>query len=106
MLKIYGFYRSSAAYRVRIALELKALDWESIPVNLRLDEQNKTHSYKTIRKVWFRFWNRTESILRNRWRLLNILMNFIRKILCSLPEFMSVQKCGEWRIKSLWKCTP
>ena len=41
MLKIYGFYRSSAAYRVRIALELKALDWESIPVNLRLDEQKQ-----------------------------------------------------------------
>ena len=41
MLKIYGFYRSSAAYRVCIALELKALDWESIPVNLRLDEQKQ-----------------------------------------------------------------
>ncbi|MEC9383612.1 MAG: maleylacetoacetate isomerase, partial [SAR324 cluster bacterium] len=29
MLKLYGYYRSSAAYRVRIALELKSLNWES-----------------------------------------------------------------------------
>ena len=41
MLKLYGYYRSSAAFRVRIALELKALDWESIPVNLRLGGQKQ-----------------------------------------------------------------
>ena len=41
MLKLYGYYRSSAAFRVRIALELKALNWESIPVNLRLGEQKQ-----------------------------------------------------------------
>ena len=41
MLKLYGYYRSSAAFRVRIALELKALDWESIPVNLRLGDQKQ-----------------------------------------------------------------
>ena len=39
MLKLYGYYRSSAAYRVRIALELKSLNWESVPVNLRFGEQ-------------------------------------------------------------------
>ena len=41
MLKLYGYYRSSAAFRVRIALELKALNWESVPVNLRLGEQKQ-----------------------------------------------------------------
>ena len=41
MLKLYGYYRSSAAFRVRIALELKTLDWESIPVNLRLGGQKQ-----------------------------------------------------------------
>ena len=40
MLKLYNFYRSSAAYRVRIALELKNLHWESIHVNLGLGEQS------------------------------------------------------------------
>ena len=40
MLKLHSFYRSSAAYRVRIALELKNLNWESIPVNLGIGEQS------------------------------------------------------------------
>lgn len=33
-MKLYGYWRSSAAYRVRIALHLKALDFESVPVHL------------------------------------------------------------------------
>ncbi len=41
-LKLYGYWRSSASYRVRIALNLKALDFEYIPVHLAKDggEQN------------------------------------------------------------------
>jgi maleylpyruvate isomerase len=31
---LYDYYRSSAAYRVRIALNLKSIDYESVPVNL------------------------------------------------------------------------
>ena len=34
-IKLYGYWRSSAAYRVRIALRLKELDYESIPVSLK-----------------------------------------------------------------------
>ena len=34
MLELYTYFRSSAAFRVRIALELKALPWRSIPVHL------------------------------------------------------------------------
>ncbi len=33
-MKLYGFFRSSAAYRVRIALNLKGLDYETVPVHL------------------------------------------------------------------------
>ena len=40
MLKLHGYYRSSAAFRVRIALELKNLHWESVPVNLGSGEQS------------------------------------------------------------------
>jgi len=34
MLKLYDYWRSSAAYRVRIALNLKGAEYESIPVNI------------------------------------------------------------------------
>jgi maleylacetoacetate isomerase len=34
MLRLYGYWRSSAAYRVRIALELKSLSYEYAPVHL------------------------------------------------------------------------
>lgn len=33
-MKLFGYYRSSTSYRLRIALELKGLDYESAPVNL------------------------------------------------------------------------
>lgn len=33
-MKLYGYWRSSAAYRVRIALNLKQLSYDNIPVHL------------------------------------------------------------------------
>ena len=36
---LYDYYRSSAAYRVRIALNLKGVDYESRPINLLSSEQ-------------------------------------------------------------------
>src|SRR3954447_10494175 len=35
----YEYWRSSAAYRVRIALKLKGIDYESRPIDLREGEQ-------------------------------------------------------------------
>jgi maleylacetoacetate isomerase len=37
MLRLYTYFRSSAAYRVRIALALKGLAYESVPVHLLRD---------------------------------------------------------------------
>lgn len=36
-LALYGYWRSTAAYRVRIALELKGLGWDNRPVHLVRD---------------------------------------------------------------------
>ena len=38
-MQLYGYFRSSAAYRVRIALNLKGVTVEHIPVGLRQQEQ-------------------------------------------------------------------
>ena len=45
-IKLYTYWRSSAAYRVRIALNLKRLEHELIPVNLVKGEQ-KESAYRT-----------------------------------------------------------
>lgn len=37
MMKLYTYFRSSAAYRVRIALNLKGLGYEAVPVHLLKD---------------------------------------------------------------------
>ena len=39
MMKLYGYWRSSASYRVRIALALKGINVEHVAVNLREGEQ-------------------------------------------------------------------
>ena len=48
-MKLYGYFRSSAAYRVRIALNLKGLDYDNIPINLKpgVSEQ-KSDAYKAV----------------------------------------------------------
>jgi maleylpyruvate isomerase len=38
-MKLYGYYRSSAAYRVRIAINLKGLSTEHVFIHLRRQEQ-------------------------------------------------------------------
>ncbi len=42
-IRLYSYWRSSAAYRVRIALNLKGLDYETVPVSLApgIDEHRK-----------------------------------------------------------------
>src|ERR1700686_893982 len=40
-MKLYGYFRSSAAFRVRIALNLKRLDFESAFIHLRRGDQRQ-----------------------------------------------------------------
>jgi maleylacetoacetate isomerase len=42
-MELYSYFRSSAAYRVRIALELKGLEHTIVPVNLSTDQQRAQH---------------------------------------------------------------
>lgn len=42
MIRLYDYYRSTAAYRVRIALNLKGLAYRQSPVNLRAGEQSQS----------------------------------------------------------------
>jgi maleylpyruvate isomerase len=48
-MKLYTFFRSSASYRVRIALNLKGLTYEQIPIHLRrAGGEQLAASYKAI----------------------------------------------------------
>ena len=48
-LRLYGYWRSSAAYRVRIALNLKGLAFENMPVHLVKDGgQQRSADYKAL----------------------------------------------------------
>jgi maleylacetoacetate isomerase len=40
-MKLYGYFRSSAAFRVRIALNLKRLDYETAAIHLRRNDQSR-----------------------------------------------------------------
>lgn len=47
MIQLYSYFRSSTAYRVRIALNLKGLVYETVPVNLVKGEQSAS-TYKGV----------------------------------------------------------
>ena len=48
-LRLYSYWRSSAAYRVRIGLNLKGLEYETIPVHLTEDGgQQHADAYRAI----------------------------------------------------------
>jgi maleylpyruvate isomerase len=48
-VKLYDFFHSSAAYRVRIALNLKGLPYDSVPVHLSRDGgQHRRPEYRAV----------------------------------------------------------
>jgi len=49
MLKLYSYFRSSAAYRVRIALNLKGLSYEILPIHLtKQGGEQRRPEYRSI----------------------------------------------------------
>ena len=49
-MKLYSFFNSSASYRVRIALALKGLDYQTVGVNIRIGQQNEL-AYRRMNAV-------------------------------------------------------
>ena len=48
-MKLYDYFRSSAAYRVRIALNLKGIDYEPVAVSLKPgDDEHRKDAYRAI----------------------------------------------------------
>ena len=48
-MKLYSFFRSSASYRVRIALNLKSVAYETVPVHLRKDGgRHRAAEYRAV----------------------------------------------------------
>ena len=48
-MKLYSYFRSSAAYRVRIALNLKAISYEMVPIHLTKDGgRQHTPEYRAV----------------------------------------------------------
>lgn len=45
-MKLYGYFRSSAAFRTRIALNLKGLDYETVVINLQAGDQTSADYLK------------------------------------------------------------
>ena len=46
-MKLFSYYRSSAAYRVRIALNLKGIEYEQVAVNL-LKQEEMSEAYTAV----------------------------------------------------------
>ena len=49
-MKLYSFFNSSASYRVRIALALKGIDYQTVGVNIRIGQQNEL-AYRRLNPV-------------------------------------------------------
>lgn len=55
-MKLYTYYRSTSSYRVRIALALKGLDYQSLPVNLSATAANTANppTWRSTRRAAYR----------------------------------------------------
>ena len=46
-MQLFGYYRSSATYRIRIVLNVKKLDWQYQPVSL-IDSEQKSDAFRKL----------------------------------------------------------
>ena len=68
-MQLYSFFNSSTSYRVRIALALKGLDYQVVPVNLRQGEQLRRPTASATRWARCRPWSTPTAVgSASRWR--------------------------------------
>ena len=71
-MKLHGYYRSSTTYRLRIALNLKGLDYDYVPVNLLKSEQKsdsfrRRNSFATVPILEAKGRDRSQSMAQLEW---------------------------------------
>jgi len=102
MLKLYSYFRSSAAYRVRIALNLKGLSYEIIPVHLtrgggeqRRPEYRDINPQKRVPALAV-----SGEVLTQSLAIIEYLDETQASRRCCRPTRWCARKCAAWRRRS------
>ncbi len=95
-MELYNYYRSSASYRVRIALALKGLDYDYLPVHLAKNEQF-AESYTSVSPA------RLVPMLRDGDRLLTQSLAIIEYLdeTHPVPPLLPADAAGRARVRGL-----
>ena len=98
-LRLYGYWRSSAAYRVRIGLNLKGLAYESMPVHLIRDggEQNSPAFAQTNPQKLIPVLQHGERLVRQSLAILE----YIDEVWSDAPALLPATARGRARARGL-----
>ncbi len=98
-LRLYGYWRSSAAYRVRIGLNLKGLTYESVPVHLIRDggEQHLPPFAQTNPQKLIPVLQHGERLIRQSLAILE----YIDEVWSDAPLLLPATARGRARVRSL-----
>jgi maleylacetoacetate isomerase len=98
-LRLYGYWRSSAAYRVRIGLNLKGLGYESVPVHLIRDggEQHLPQFVQTNPQKLIPVLQHGERLIRQSLAI----MEYIDEVWSDAPSLLPATARGRARVRAL-----
>jgi maleylacetoacetate isomerase len=98
-LQLYGYWRSSAAYRVRIGLNLKGLAYDSVPVHLIRDggEQHQPEFAQTNPQKLIPVLQHGERMIRQSLAILE----YIDEVWSDAPPLLPATARGRARVRSL-----
>ena len=97
-LQLYNYFRSSASYRVRIALALKGLDYDYMPVHLARNEQFKRAVRGAVGvAAGAAAQGRRPRASRSRWRSSNTSTNRTRSRRCCPATRWHGRASARWR---------